>query len=127
MGTILLVEDELAQRTVLASQFKAAGFAILEATDGEQGLHTALSEHPDLVILDNCMPKMSGFSMLKRLREHDDWGARVPVIFFSNVEPKGRDEEDDLASIAPTAYLIKGDTDLIKIIAKVKEVLGIKG
>lgn len=121
--TILLVEDEKTLREVLASQFKAAGFTVLEAGDGEQGLNTALSARPDIILLDNNMPMMTGFSMLKRLREYDSWGEHVPVIFFSNIEPTGRDEREDLESIAPTAYLIKGDTDLSQIVAKIKEVL----
>lgn len=124
MQTVLLVEDDKMMRDVLASRLKSEGFNIIEAGDGEEGLKVALSDHPDLVLLDNKMPNMSGFAMLKRLREYDSWGGSVPVIFFSNVEPASRDEREDLESIQPTDYLIKSDTDLGDIVKKIKEVLG---
>lgn len=124
MHTVLLVEDDKMMRDVLASRLKSEGFNIIEAGDGEEGLKIALSDHPDLVLLDNKMPNMSGFAMLKRLREYDNWGGSVPVIFFSNVEPASRDEREDLESIQPTDYLIKSDTDLGDIVKRIKEVLG---
>lgn len=122
--TILVVEDEKVQREVLSEKLRSEGFTVLTAEDGQQGLQMALSERPDIVILDNRMPSMSGFAMLKRLRETDAWGEKVPVIFFSNVEPVSKDERLDLEAISPTAYLIKGDTDLGEITRKIREVLG---
>ena len=122
--TILVVEDEVVQRQVLSDKLKAEGFNVLTAEDGERGLKLSLSDHPDLVLLDNRMPNMSGFAMLKRLREEDSWGEHVPVIFFSNVEPGSREEKQDLDAIGPTAYLIKSDTDLTEVVAKIREVLG---
>lgn len=122
--TVLIVEDEMVQRQVLSDKLKAEGFNVLTADDGEKGLKLALSDHPDLVLLDNRMPNMSGFAMLKRLRDQDAWGEKVPVIFFSNVEPGSRSEKEDLDAIQPTAYLIKSDTDLTEVVAKIREVLG---
>lgn len=121
--TILLIEDDAAQRKVLVDRFTAEGFHVLEATDGEQGFKRALSEQPQLIILDNNMPQMTGFDMLRRLREHNNWGAHVPVIFFSNIEPRSHDEKRDIALITPTAYLIKSETSLDQIVAKINEVL----
>ncbi len=121
---VLIVEDEAIQRDVLKSKLQSEGFGVLTATDGEEGLKLALSDHPDLVLLDNRMPTMSGFAMLRRLREHDAWGEKVPVIFFSNVEPVSKGEKEDLDAIAPTAYLMKSETDLSTIVAKIRETLG---
>lgn len=122
--TILVVEDDKVQQNVLKERLQAEGFDVITEEDGEKGLATALRQHPDLVLLDNRMPHMTGFAMLKRLREHDHWGENVPVIFFSNVEPASRDEKADVESISPTAYLMKSDTDLSTIVAKIREALG---
>ena len=122
--TILIVEDEKVQQQVLSEKLLAEGFGVLTAEDGARGLQLALSDHPDLVLLDNRMPNMSGYAMLKKLRETDAWGEKVPVIFFSNVEPGSKAEREDLDAIAPTAYLMKSDTDLTGIVAKIRETLG---
>lgn len=122
--TVLIVEDEQVQREVLREKLTAEGFSVITAPDGEAGLKLALSDHPDLVLLDNRMPNMSGFAMLSRLRTQGAWGEHVPVIFFSNVEPGTREEREDLDAIQPTAYLMKSDTNLNDIVAKIRETLG---
>jgi DNA-binding response OmpR family regulator len=124
--SILIVEDDAAQRLALSDKLKTEGFHVITAEDGERGLKLALSDHPDLVLLDNRMPNMSGFQMLSRLRQADAWGEKVPVIFFSNIEPGSKDEKEDLEAISPTAYLMKGDTDLSAVVAKIRETLGVK-
>jgi CheY-like chemotaxis protein len=121
---ILIVEDEKVQQDVMREKLTSEGFGVITASDGEDGLKLAISDHPDLVLLDNRMPNMSGFAMLSRLRQHDEWGEKVPVIFFSNVEPGSRDEKADLEAIQPTAYLMKSDTSLNDIVAKIRETLG---
>ena len=123
METILVVEDEKAMLDTLVDKLKLEGFGVLAAVDGEQGLRTALSDHPDLILLDNRMPNMSGYAMLKKLREYDSWGEKVPVIFFSNVEPSSRDEQADIEAIAPTAYMLKSESGLADIVAKIRETL----
>ena len=68
-NTILIVEDEVSQRKVLSAYLIKKGFAILEASDGEEGLRVALAEHPDVILLDVRMPKMDGMTMMHKLRE----------------------------------------------------------
>jgi CheY-like chemotaxis protein len=122
--TVLVVEDDVVQQKVLVDKLQAGGFTVISANNGEAGLEKAMSHRPDLVLLDNRMPSMSGYAMLKRLRESSSWGEKVPVIFFSNIQPSSREEQEDLESITPTAYLIKGDTSLDEILAKIRETLG---
>jgi len=125
MQTILVIEDDKVQQQVLSEKIAGAGFNVIRAGDGAAGLATALSDRPDLILLDNRMPNMSGYQMLKKLREEGGWGEQVPVIFFSNIEPSSKDERTDIEDVAPTAYLLKGDTDLNTIVAKIKETLGV--
>ena len=65
----LLVEDEEALRMALADALRAEGFDVLEAGDGEEGLALALSEGPELILLDLMLPKRDGFSVLRAIRE----------------------------------------------------------
>ena len=125
MHSILIVEDEQVQRDVLSEKMKAEGFTVYQAADGESGLKTAFEQSPDIILLDNRMPTMTGYQMLRRLRDSSPWGEKVPVIFFSNVEPTSKDEKADLDAIAPTAYLLKSESGLADIVAKVKETLGV--
>ena len=66
---ILVIEDEAPLRMALCDALRAEGFEVLEAEDGERGLELALSEGPDLVLLDLMLPKLDGLSVLRRLRE----------------------------------------------------------
>jgi len=56
-----------------------AGFDVLEAQDGEEALHVALSADPDLVVLDIGMPKLDGYEVCRRLRE----SSRVPILMLT--------------------------------------------
>ena len=66
---VLLIEDEDPLRLALADALAAEGFEVLEAADGESGLQLALSEGPDLVLLDLMLPRRDGFSVLRAMRE----------------------------------------------------------
>ncbi len=122
--TVLIIEDDAVQLQVLKERISSSGFNVAEATNGAEGLSKATSMQPDIILLDNKMPEMSGYDMLRRLRKSGPWGERVPVIFFSNVEPASADEREDLEAISPTAYILKSDTDLNGIVAKIRETLG---
>ena len=76
---VLLIEDEDPQRLALADALAAEGFEVLEAADGESGLQLALSEGPDLVLLDLMLPRRDGFSVLRALRE-DRLDAAVIIL-----------------------------------------------
>jgi len=63
---ILVVEDELPLRQVLADKLIEQGFEVTTAINGEEGLHLALEKHPDLILLDLVMPIMNGLTMSVR-------------------------------------------------------------
>ncbi len=58
---ILVVDDEPDLRSVLRFGLEAAGFEVLEASDGEQGLQVACDQLPDLIVLDLMLPRMDGY------------------------------------------------------------------
>jgi len=69
MARILIVEDECTALNSLATLLKEEGFEALKAGDGERGLTRALTEEPDLILLDIRLPKMDGFTVLQKLRQ----------------------------------------------------------
>lgn len=65
---ILIVEDEPAMVAGLRDNFEYEGYEVISAVDGVEGLDRALSENPDLVVLDVMMPRMSGLDVCKQLK-----------------------------------------------------------
>jgi two-component system phosphate regulon response regulator PhoB len=86
---ILIVEDEAALVTLLRYNLEREGFAVSEATDGEEALLRAEEDKPDLVVLDWMLPLMSGIEVCRRLRRMPETRA-VPVIILT-----ARGEEAD--------------------------------
>ena len=68
MTKIMLVEDDKSLREIYGIRLLAEGYEITSAGDGEEALALAVKEHPDLIISDVMMPKISGFDMLDILR-----------------------------------------------------------
>ena len=86
--TILIVEDSKLLRAVVRDELERTGFTVIEAEDGKLGIEAALSQHPDLIMLDLIMPVMDGMTMFGLLRA-DEWGKSVPVIMLTG-EEEGR-------------------------------------
>ena len=85
--TVLIVEDEKSIVDILRFNLEKEGYRCIAAYDGEAGLNAALSEDPDLILLDVMLPKMIGFDVCRTLREKGD---NVPVIILT-----AREEEED--------------------------------
>lgn len=79
---VLLVEDEPAQRTVLAYNLEAEGFAVTQADNGEDAMVLVDEEDPDIIILDWMMPKVSGIEVCRRLKMRPDTRS-IPIIMLS--------------------------------------------
>ena len=86
---VLLVEDEPAQRTVLAYNLEAEGFAVTQADNGEDAMVLVDEEEPDIIILDWMMPKVSGIEVCRRLKMRPETRG-IPIIMLS-----ARSEEVD--------------------------------
>ena len=122
--TVLITEDETPLRETLARALTDAGFAVLQAENGTKGLDFALHHKPDLILLDIRMPEMSGFQMLSRLRDSGSWGLHVPALFLTNIALSDEQEKSDIANLEPKSYIVKSDTSMSDIVARVKQVLG---
>jgi len=80
--TILVVDDSWENRSVFFQLLKSLGFAIVEATDGRQGLEQAELAQPDLILTDLVMPEMDGFALIKAVRGQPAL-AKTPIIASS--------------------------------------------
>ena len=81
-ATVLIVEDDPVILRLLEVNFEMEGFAVLTATDGEQGIEQARSATPDLVISDIMMPRKSGLELVDALRA-DGTTKNIPIILLS--------------------------------------------
>jgi DNA-binding response OmpR family regulator len=79
MPSVLVVDDEANIRELVTVYFTAAGFTVRQAADGSSALESALSDPPDLVLLDIMLPGLDGRAVCRRLRERSD----VPVIMLT--------------------------------------------
>ena len=77
---ILIVEDELPMRTVLHDALSGQGYRVIVANDGQTGLDKALSDKPDLILLDVMMPRIDGFAVCAQLRKLMQ---AVPVLMLT--------------------------------------------
>ena len=118
---ILIAEDDPALRKVLFKKLEGAGYKVLEASDGEMAINLALEEKPDLVILDELMPKFTGTGVVKRIRSDEEWGHSVPVFILTNID-EGTNTYEQVKDLA-NKYFIKSNTPLDQIMSAVAEAL----
>lgn len=117
---ILIVEDDKAISTALSHIMQRENFEVLTGQDGQEGLEIAIAQHPDLILLDMIMPKLSGHEVLKELRK-DEWGKNVPVIVLSN--------SDQPATIAETMesgvshYMLKADVKTDELLSTIRSMI----
>jgi len=81
-AVILVIEDEPHLREVLIFQLTSAGFEVLAAADGEEGLRLAIATLPDLILTDVMMPGLDGYQLAKTLRGTPAT-SRIPIVFLT--------------------------------------------
>src|SRR5262245_38234552 len=114
---ILIVEDEPAMVAGLRDNFEYEGYEVISASDGVQGVQKALDEHPDLVVLDVMMPRMSGLDVCKQLKSKRP---ALPIIMLT-----ARGQEIDKVvglELGADDYVTK-PFSIRELIARVKAVL----
>jgi CheY-like chemotaxis protein len=79
MAKILLVEDNEMNRDMLSRRLQRKGFSVVMAEDGRQGVTMALSETPDLILLDMSLPLLDGWEVARRIKG-DPQTRSIPVI-----------------------------------------------
>jgi CheY-like chemotaxis protein len=100
---VLLIEDSKFQRIANGRALIRAGYDVVYAADGEEGLGAAREDLPDLILLDIMLPKMSGLDVLRALKA-DALVKHIPVIVLSGL---GQANEAKLLKEGATAFLMK--------------------
>lgn len=113
---ILFVEDEKVVLDHYKKSLVGAGYQVIEASDGEEGLRLAEEKKPDLVILDLLLPKKDGMTVLKELRLKP-WGRRMPVIIVSNLDSSQIISE--ATELGVYHYLVKSQWSIDDVVLKV--------
>ncbi|MDD9900048.1 MAG: response regulator [Alphaproteobacteria bacterium] len=105
MAKILLIEDEVPVREMLADELVQQGHKVIEAASGEEGIKRFLENEPDLVLCDRAMPGMSGYDVLNRIRGVYPQFDEIPFIFLTALaDPRDKSAVEHLN---PSAYLEK--------------------
>ena len=118
---VLVVDDDEAIRQLFKDILELAGFNIILAKDGEEGLARAEVESPSLIMLDLLMPKMGGIEMLKKLRQ-TPWGTNIPVVILTNVGIED-DIQKEITEYRASFYLSKTTVDPQVVIEKINSIL----
>lgn len=83
MPRILIIEDDTIVANIYRNKFQGEGYLVTLAADGEHGIQMALTDRPDLVVVDLMLPRMNGVEVIRRLRAQPETRA-TPIIVFSN-------------------------------------------
>lgn len=118
--TIVIADDEPHVLRSLEFILKKQGYRVITATNGEEALDRVKESRPDLVFLDIQMPKMDGNTVLRKLREDEQF----QTLYIVMITAKGQ-EVDRLNSLESGAneYVTKPYSPR-KLVARVQEILG---
>jgi two-component system cell cycle response regulator DivK len=101
---VLVVEDQEDNRRIVRDLLATAGFEILEAVTGEEGVAAAEANRPDLILMDLDLPVLNGYEATRRIRSNPAL-AKIPIIAVTSYALSG-DEEKALAA-GCDAYVAK--------------------
>ncbi|MFH1047827.1 MAG: response regulator [Patescibacteria group bacterium] len=115
---VLIVEDDVFLRKILATKFEKEGFAVRTASNGEEALTLLHESAPAMMLLDLIIPKVSGFDVLADVRATE--GLKdLPVVVLSNLS-----QEEDIkrvTELGALGFMSKADNSINEIVAHVKE------
>ena len=102
--TVLCVEDNAFNRKIVRDLLATTSYRLIEASDGEMGVATALRETPDLILIDIQMPKLNGLEATRMLRA-DSKTAHIPIIVITSFALSG--DEKKAMDAGASAYIAK--------------------
>ena len=91
---VLLVEDERTLSGIVRDALETMDFSVEQAYDGSEGLRRFFEVRPDILVVDVMMPKMSGFDMVKAIRQSDQ---QTPILFLT-----AKTTVDDVVTASPS-------------------------
>ena len=89
---ILIVEDNQDSRELVVKILKNKGYQMIEAADGEEALQKAVTERPNLILMDISIPKVDGYEVTRRLKSQEDF-KDIPIVALTAHAMKGDREK----------------------------------
>jgi putative two-component system response regulator len=121
-GTILVADDEAANRELLDEFLSAQGFTVITASDGASALESLANNQTDLVLLDVMMPKLSGFEVCEKIKNTPETEL-IPVVLITALS----DKDDRLQGIKVGADdFLTRPVDLSELLARARSLLKLK-
>lgn len=117
---ILFVEDDIFMVDLLSKELQNAGFDIVVAHNGTEGVQKFKEAKPDLVLLDLFLPDLNGFEVLRQIRQ-DPVGYTTKVMVLSNASEEQNIKEAQRLNVVE--YLIKANFSLPEVVEKIRAVL----
>ena len=117
---ILVADDSQAFRMLEEKLLQIRGYSTLHAHDGAEAFRLAISEQPDLILLDVQMPVMDGVQTLAALKR-EPRTQKIPVIIVTTI---GREKDRDILIKGGAADLISKPIDGISLVRKIKTLVG---
>jgi signal transduction histidine kinase/DNA-binding response OmpR family regulator len=120
---ILVVDDEAANRELLAGMLEPAGFKVVSASGGLEGIQLARSANPDLILLDLLMPTVTGFDVVKAIRA-DEATHAIPIMVLT---AKEMTEEDKLQLNGHvSAILTRGSPGAATLVSQLRRIFALR-
>lgn len=120
MTTVLAVDDSASMRQMVSFTLKGAGYEVVEAKDGVEGLELAKKGKFDLVITDVNMPNMDGISLIRELRALSDYKF-TPMLMLTT--ESGTDKKSEGKAAGATGWIVK-PFNPDQLLATIKRVIG---
>ena len=114
---ILSIEDDKFLSSLVAKKLSAAGYQMIHAASGEEAVKVVKEEKPALILLDILLPEMSGFDVLKTVKE-DEETKDIPVILFSNLGQK--EDIDKGLKLGAEKFIVKATVVLHDIVKEIE-------
>ena len=102
--TILTVDDSRTMRDMLLMTLTDAGYDVVQAEDGEDGLEKLAAKRPDAIITDINMPKLDGFGFIEKVRA-DPSNVAVPILVLTTESEQ--DRKDRARQAGATGWIVK--------------------
>lgn len=117
---ILLVEDDDALANVYVTRLQAEGFDVRRVANGEDALASALAFHPNLVLLDVMMPKVSGFDVLDILRNTPET-TNLKIVMLTALSQES--DQERAKALGVDEYLVKSQVVIADVVERIKHQL----
>lgn len=120
MPRLFWIEDDTTYASILGKRLEQAGFELLTANNGEDGLRRIAADLPDLVLLDIGLPGKDGFQVLEELKANPST-AKIPVVMLSRLS--SREDVERCQQSGCAEYLIKTQHDPVELVRHLKRML----